>query len=167
VAVLSIQQAEEGAGDEKFQQLFSSSNTKNIQSEIEYLRSRRLMERVVKALQLNLSYYGVGSIREQNIYRSSPVALQILQLTDSAASFTFHIEFNDDRRFRINEGATTYALGQEFKNGYGVFKLVPVVPGNHKPLPGCRRAEPIDAGIQRSNGRRPEHYHEPDACVYQ
>src|SRR5688500_1188253 len=38
-------------GDEKFQQLFSSSRT-NIQSEIEYLRSRKLMERVVRSLQL-------------------------------------------------------------------------------------------------------------------
>jgi tyrosine-protein kinase Etk/Wzc len=127
-AILSIQQAEEGQGDEKFQQLFSSSNTKNIQSEIEYLRSRRLMERVVKALQLNVTYYGVGNIREQNIYRSNPVALQILQLADSAASFTFNIEFNDNRQFRINEGPTLYALGQEFKNGYGVFKLVATAP---------------------------------------
>jgi hypothetical protein len=127
-AILSIQQAEEGQGDEKFQQLFSSSNTKNIQSEIEYLRSRRLMERVVKALQLNVTYYGVGNIREQNIYRSNPVALEILQLADSAASFTFNIEFNDNRQFRINEGPTLYALGQEFKNGYGVFKLVATAP---------------------------------------
>src|SRR5688500_2721202 len=49
--VMVIQQEEsmQAGGDEKFQQLFSSNRTKNIQSEIEYLRSRKLMERVVNA----------------------------------------------------------------------------------------------------------------------
>src|SRR5215218_6489142 len=78
VGTLVIQQDEGGQGDEKFQKLFSSSNTKNIQSEIEFMRSRRIMERVVRSLNLNLNYYGVGSIKEQNIYKKSPIALQVL-----------------------------------------------------------------------------------------
>src|SRR6476661_6416590 len=42
-------------GDEKFQKLFSSSSSKSIPSEIEYLHSRPMLERVVHSLDLNFT----------------------------------------------------------------------------------------------------------------
>lgn len=116
--------ANNGLGDEKFQQLFSSSGTENIQSEIEYLRSRPLMERVVRSLNLNLSYYGVGNIKEQNIYKSSPVALQVLQLKDSADAFTLELQFGDDNSFQVAKDQTLYTIGQAFQTEHGLFKLL-------------------------------------------
>src|SRR5215217_2888134 len=121
---LVIQEAESsGEGDAKFQELFSSGNTKNIQSEIEYLRSRPLMERVVRSLNLNLSYYGVGSIKAQNIYKNTPVILQILRLNDSAA-FTLNLHFQDNNSFQVNNDTHFYTLGQEFETQHGLFKLL-------------------------------------------
>src|SRR5688572_6097758 len=50
-----------GGSNDKFEQLLVSDGKKNIQNEIEYLKSRPLMERVVRALNLNYTYYAKGN----------------------------------------------------------------------------------------------------------
>jgi tyrosine-protein kinase Etk/Wzc len=127
---LVIQEAENGTqGDTKFQELFSSGGGKNIQSEIEYLRSRPLMERVVQALNLNTSYFGVGNIKELNIYKISPIALQVVQLRDSSKTFSLKFQFLDEYRFRIDEDPKVYMLGQTFETDAGTFKLLRTTVG--------------------------------------
>ena len=129
--VLVIEQEDQQfQGDEKFQKLFSSNNSKNILSEIEYLRSRRLIERVVRSLNLNATYYAVGNIKEQNIYKSCPITLQAVQPTDSLPGFTLNIEFQDDNTFQINGEKKSYAIGETFQIGHGVFKLLRTSPGS-------------------------------------
>src|ERR1700681_4182792 len=56
---LLIKSEQQGGGgkNDKFEEIFVNSKTSNIQSEIEILRSRPLMERVVKKLGLQFSYY--------------------------------------------------------------------------------------------------------------
>jgi tyrosine-protein kinase Etk/Wzc len=132
IGTLVIQEAENNTvqGDEKFQELFSPGGNKNIQSEIEYLHSRPLMERVVRELNLNLDYYGVGNIKELNIYKSSPIALQVVQQRDSARVFTLKFQFHDEYRFQVDEDPKLYMLGQTFETPYGVFKLLRTATGN-------------------------------------
>jgi tyrosine-protein kinase Etk/Wzc len=124
--VMVIQQEEnmQAGGDEKFQQLFSSSRAKNIQSEIEYLRSRKLMERVVLSLQLNTTYYSVGNIKELNIYKTSPFKLEALKIKDSSVAFSLNIVFTNPGNFQINKGPRLHSFGQVFENAYGTFRLV-------------------------------------------
>jgi tyrosine-protein kinase Etk/Wzc len=122
---LIVQEAASTAlGDEKFEQLFSSGGNDNLQSEIEYLRSRPLLERVVRTLNLNFTYYGVGNIKQQNIYKATPITLQILQLRDSSSAFELSLKFRDDNSFQINKDDRFYALGQDFQTPNGVFKLL-------------------------------------------
>ena len=42
-----------GGNSDKFEKIFESDTKKNIQNEIEYIKSRQIMARVVKSLQLN------------------------------------------------------------------------------------------------------------------
>jgi tyrosine-protein kinase Etk/Wzc len=85
-----------GGGDqnEKFQQLFVDDRSKNIQNEIEYLKSQPLMERVVDALNLNFSYYAKGKVKEQNVYHNAPFHIETIQLRDTVEFrllLTFHL----------------------------------------------------------------------------
>jgi len=57
-----------GAGNDKFEDVFVNSRNSNIQSEIEVLKSKPLMERVVKKLNLQFNYYVIGKIKTINIY---------------------------------------------------------------------------------------------------
>jgi tyrosine-protein kinase Etk/Wzc len=120
-----IIKSEKGAdrGD-KFGELINGGGTQNIQSEIEILKSRPLMERVVKSLGLQLSYYAIGKIKTVNAYRQASFLLRPIQINDSNGNFIFKIKFLSNEDFRINEDPKTYKFNQEIRNGFGSFMLV-------------------------------------------
>ncbi|HPH31607.1 MAG TPA: polysaccharide biosynthesis tyrosine autokinase [Chitinophagaceae bacterium] len=112
-----------GAGD-KVEELFSSNKAQNIQSEIEILKSRPLMQRVVMKLNLQFSYYAIGKVKTINVYNQGPFLIRALNITDSSQPFIFKIRFVNDTDFRINEEATVYHFGQEIINRYGSFVFI-------------------------------------------
>ncbi|HVZ57444.1 MAG TPA: Wzz/FepE/Etk N-terminal domain-containing protein, partial [Chitinophagaceae bacterium] len=67
-----IKTDEPTSSDQKLEQLFMNDQTQNIQNEMEVLRSRSLMERVVRDLHLETSYMAKGSIRSSNVYKQVP-----------------------------------------------------------------------------------------------
>ena len=83
VGTMVIQDDKAGGGsNDKFEKIFESDNKKNIQNEIEYIKSRQIMSRVVRALNLNFSYYAIGKIKELNIYKSSPFRPEAFEIRD-------------------------------------------------------------------------------------
>ena len=113
------------SGDQRLNQLIANDNTKNIQNEIEVLRSRSLMVRVVNALNLQTSYYAIGRIiKSHDIYKQTPFLLEVAELKDSSSSFSLHIRIVNETHFTINGEKNIYSFGQFFKNGAGVFRLV-------------------------------------------
>src|SRR5215203_3694754 len=120
-----------GAGNsDKMDQLLMSDGKKNIQNEIEYLQSRPLMERVVKALNLNFSYLAQGKIKELNVYKSCPFRVEAFQIADSSAAFSLRLTFEDQNTFRVNRENQLFKFGQVFKNANGVFRVVKVFPAS-------------------------------------
>ncbi|MGZ3749661.1 MAG: GumC family protein [Flavisolibacter sp.] len=116
------------AGNDKLGQLLVSDDKKNIQNEIEYLQSRPLMERVVKALNLNFTYLAQGKIKELNVYKTCPFIIEAFQIQDSTSTFSLDIDFEDNNTFRINKEGTVFTFGQVFKNRNGVFRLMRKAP---------------------------------------
>lgn len=98
-------------------------NRDNVQNEIQILKSRAIMARVVNALNLNTTYYGSGKIKTTNIYNRCPFVLQINELTDSTRGFSYRIDFVNDTQFRLNEKKELYTFGQVFQTGDGSFSL--------------------------------------------
>src|SRR6188508_833411 len=90
-----------GSGD-RFQQLFVMDNSMNLKNEIEIIRARPLLKRVVENLNLNFTYVVVGKIKESNIYTLCPFRVEALQIADSNASFTLNIKVENNRSFRVN-----------------------------------------------------------------
>lgn len=112
-----------GTGGDQFQQMFVLDNSINIQSEIELIQSRPVMERVVEALNLNAAYYSKGKIGETNIYKSAPFKLEVIELEDSSA-FALDFEFVNDYSFKLNEESNAISFGQTFTTGNGTFRLL-------------------------------------------
>lgn len=119
--------ASSSGGNDKFDNLFSSGNKKNIANEIEYIRSSKLMARVVKALNLNYSYIAIGKIKEVNVYTSGPFSVEAFELKDSGG-FSMKIDFTSEQNFKVN-GDGPFTFGQIFKNLHGVFRLNRNFPG--------------------------------------
>jgi capsular exopolysaccharide synthesis family protein len=112
-----------GSNDERLNQLALNSGIQNIQNEIEVLKSKPLVERVVNALNLQVSYNAIGKIKSPNIYKQGPFLLQIFQLTDSSKPFSLNIRFLNNNSFTINGENGTFSFGELFRNGFGVFRL--------------------------------------------
>ncbi len=108
------------SGD-KLDDIFSSGGKKNILNEIEYIKSKKLMTRVVETLHLNFGYVAIGKVKELNIYKSSPFIVEPFELKDSA-SFTLEIDFVTSQSFKVN-GDGPLSFGQLFRNQFGVFRL--------------------------------------------
>src|SRR6476660_1329947 len=62
-ATLMIKNDKNNGRQDKLDELFMSNNNNNIQNEIEILKSRPLMARVVSALDLQTGYFAVGRIK--------------------------------------------------------------------------------------------------------
>ncbi len=132
---------------DKLEQAMQSDSRKNIQTEIEVLQSRPLMERAVDALHLNYNYSVQGKIKELNSYKLTPYILEPLQLTDSNQTFTLNLLFADEQNFTVNGGSARIAFGQTFQNQYGRFRLVRLNKGSISPQ--CKivyNPTPVQAG---------------------
>ncbi|MBS1575509.1 MAG: polysaccharide biosynthesis tyrosine autokinase [Bacteroidetes bacterium] len=108
---------------DKLDELFMSNNNRNIQDEMEIIRSRPLMARVVKALNIQTAYFAKGRFKSTELYTASPLHLDIFMLKDTMANFSISLRFVNDHEFYFNKEAKPFALGQVFENNYGVFRL--------------------------------------------
>lgn len=113
------QQAGAGRGD--FDAMFVNDKAQNLQSEMEILKSRPLMARVVDSLHLQFSYYAIGKIKTVNVYKARPFNVRVVQIADSSVGFVLKINFTDDYEFKINSDKRTYKLGDTYKNANGTF----------------------------------------------
>jgi tyrosine-protein kinase Etk/Wzc len=109
--------------DQRLNQLTLTAGGQNIQNEIQVLKSKPLMERVVKALDLQISYKAIGKIKSPDIYKQGPFLLQVFEVYDSSRSFSLAIKFSDNNVFQVNDEKENFSFGELFKNKYGVFRL--------------------------------------------
>lgn len=114
---------EDNRRGDKFDDIFLAKTVNDIQTEIEIIKSRPLMERVVDSARLQLSYYAVGKIKNLNIYKSCPFQLDIFKINDSLTPFRLDISFEGNDEFKIGKEKTTFKTGQLFENIFGVFRI--------------------------------------------
>src|SRR5258708_25181505 len=80
-----------GDKDQKFQQLFMAQGNVNLSNEIEILKSRPVLGRVAKDLQLQNLCYGKGKVRSSLMYPEKPFSLEFLSRTDSCRGFQWRV----------------------------------------------------------------------------
>ncbi len=121
---MHIKSEPQGGRSDKYDDIFLNNKTLNIQSEIEVLKSRPLMERVVIKLGVNISYYAIGKIKTPNVYKQCAISLIPLLIKDSSKAFTLNIRFGSNDKFKVNNSKTEFKLNDNFANPYGLFRIV-------------------------------------------
>ncbi len=112
-----------GGRNEGLEDMFMFSNNVNLKNELEILRSKPLVQRVVKNLGLQIGYYNTGNVRSSNIYGVSPIALDVVALKDSNRAFTFNIEATD-KQFRFQKSKNSFEYNKIFENSAGTFRVI-------------------------------------------
>ena len=125
-----IKNQQQSNRSDKIEDILEGGNNRsqNIQNEIEVLKSRPLMERVVKKLNLEFSYTAKGKIKDYNVYKQGPFIAEAFEIADSSKGFLMSIKFIGSNRFRVDNESTVFTTGQLFKNPHGVFRLTRQAP---------------------------------------
>lgn len=116
------------AGTGNFAAAETSQQVKSVDDEIQVLKSKSLLLRVVNELSLNTSYYVEGRIKDVEVYEKSlPIKMIINRLDSTAFNKTVTVQLTSSNSFRLNEhtgGAPTYEFGQQITRPYGTFTIV-------------------------------------------
>ena len=104
-------------------------NTKsNLENEIEILKSRTLMQRVCRQLNLNISYSVERSPLELDLYQASPIEIQSkendLLFYESSGKFIYKSFSSKEFIIKRNETEKKYAYSQFIDLGFGEFRII-------------------------------------------
>lgn len=111
--------------------LLFGNTTNSVDNEIEVLKSRTLMENVIRQHNLNISYFTKGRIKTSEVYGNSPVKINF-SVADSVlykmdTTFTVHIK--SDTRFALldseGENRGEYAFGENVASAMGSITVIP------------------------------------------
>ncbi|NRF39184.1 tyrosine-protein kinase [Pedobacter foliorum] len=105
--------------------VFGSS--KLVDNEIEVLRSKTLMQKVVDRLNLMISYNVEGRVISQDIYLGKPVNINVIQMDNALYGKSFVLSFPSKNTYLLEdlEGIKKIsgALNQLQRNEFGVYKV--------------------------------------------
>lgn len=113
--------------------LSGGNRNQNLQNEIELLKSRPLMMRVVEKLNLQLSYTAEGRVKDMNAYAIAPFSVELIDINADASPFSIKIIFQNEQQFRLEEGGQLFSFGQSIQSRNGHFMLVKkgtIIPGS-------------------------------------
>lgn len=104
--------------------LLSGMGASSIENEIGILRSKTLMTKTVKALDLNITYYDEAGVKSKELYNKSPFNVQVLQLDEEELSKNikeelgnrFLIEPQSENDFTLINTETEKAFEGKFGN---------------------------------------------------
>lgn len=105
--------------------------SKSIDNEIEVLKSKSLMQRVLTELNLHASYYEKGILKETELYGVHlpiKVIVENINLDSYDEEPNIQIQIVDNNSFKIidddQETLTTYKFGQTIQRPFGTFRVV-------------------------------------------
>lgn len=104
-AKIVVENDRKGGGDPGYDaygqpQLFGG--TSNVDYEVEILSSRSLMEKVVRDLQLNITYWTKGKIKTMEHFGNMPFYLRWITREDSLSAVNYKIEIIGDDKFVLS-----------------------------------------------------------------
>lgn len=103
------------------------SGSKIVENEVEVLKSKVLAEKVIDDLNLTVSYYSEGWIRDSELFKKSPVTLNYISLKDIAYQDALYIKLVDSQNFELLDENKSligkYIYTQSLNNSYGRFRV--------------------------------------------
>ncbi|MBL4708659.1 MAG: polysaccharide biosynthesis tyrosine autokinase [Flavobacteriales bacterium] len=101
---------------------------KDMDNEIQILRSRPVITRVVEKLNAHVTIFRKGLVKSTDLYGMAPFKLERFTIPSGKRQFNFYIkvDYNKKFEFRVEpdlEGENLYSFGEKFSNEYGDFQL--------------------------------------------
>lgn len=99
--------------NDRVEDIISGGNRKqDIQNEIEMLKSKALMTRVVNKLKLQYSYLLEGRVKDMNMYGRSPIQVELLEKPATLETLSIKLHFDSEERFSVNDESKIYQFNE-------------------------------------------------------
>ena len=123
-------------GENILAEIGALQNKRNIENEIEILRSRSLMGKALNELDFNVTYTLKAGIREREMYKSSPLRIEYVPLEEMPDGFALETTILDSNTFEIDYAILdftgdetwyneTHSFNEDFELPYGHFRMQP------------------------------------------
>jgi tyrosine-protein kinase Etk/Wzc len=109
--------------DGRFDELFMSQGVSNLSNEIEILKSKPVLQRVARDLNLQIYYYDKGNVKTSLMYPDPAFFLEPLSIADSATGFGCMITLLGNGKFLLDESKTRLEFGKPFKIGNNICRV--------------------------------------------
>lgn len=114
-------------GNEMLKELDLFNGSKIVENEMEVLKSRALMEKVVDDLNLTVSYFTEGSLRDTELFNQSPITVNYTQLQTPAYTNPLYVRTLDAQHYELldqdNKRLGIYLYTQPVNSDYGRFRV--------------------------------------------
>src|SRR5690606_8439208 len=74
---------------------------KNIENEIEIIKSRTILKRTLQQLEVDVLYYLIGNVKKSQLYKDSPFKINYDSLNFYAYNNLFYIKIIDENKFLL------------------------------------------------------------------
>jgi tyrosine-protein kinase Etk/Wzc len=107
----------------------------SLEGEAEILKTRHLMEQVVRELKSYITYYHKGQVRSVALYKSSPFRLRLIDSPDSISPVSLEVKLNGTKISLSND---IYNKEVSYYQAFIIPGLgrVQIEKGNDEPIPG-------------------------------
>ncbi|MBB3839597.1 capsular exopolysaccharide synthesis family protein [Runella defluvii] len=116
-----------GGGNEMLKELDLFNGNKIVENEMEVLKSRSLMEKVIDDLNLSVSYFEEGTYRDSELFQKSPITINYTQLQDVAFEKPLYVKAVDNQHFNLMDDKQhvvgSYIYTQPISSIYGRFRV--------------------------------------------
>ena len=119
-----------------------SAGGKSLDNEMQILKSLTLMEMVANRLDLNVSYFRIGNVKQTELYTQSPFLLHSHQLQTGIDYCSFYLTIFDYETFILklnedDENGKKFYFGVPFETEHGTFQInlnpkIAIVKGDYR-----------------------------------
>ena len=102
--------------DKLLKQLEIDKPSKNIENEIEIIRSHSLLAKVLNELDFEVSYFLIGDVKVSEVYKDCPFSVDVVQLEYGAYFKDFMIDLIDEKTYELSyeKGNEPVQLSHQF-----------------------------------------------------
>ena len=113
----------------EFSNLKENQNLNNLSGEIELIRSKLFFNKVIEAVDLNITYYAEGKINDEERYQNSPFEVRGGLKTDDYLDAPIKVEILNSKEYKLKysengqDVVKQYSFGEKVENTFFNFKL--------------------------------------------
>lgn len=115
------------SGNQILKDLEITNGSKIVENEVEVIKSRALMEKVIDELNLTVSYFSEGRFRDTELFKQSPISLNYTQLQNNAYQAYIYIKTIDTQHYELlnhdKNSIGVYIYTQPVNSIYGRFRV--------------------------------------------